>query len=52
MINSAKEEGIYTIDDIEALPEGERVELIDGKIYYLTTPSTVHQRILHFLIRL
>ena len=27
-------EEIYTIDDIYALPEGERAELIDGHIYY------------------
>lgn len=35
----------YTIDDIYALPEGERAELIDGQIFYLATPSTRHQRI-------
>jgi Uma2 family endonuclease len=37
---------IKTIDDIYALPEGERAELIDGKLYYMATPKTVHQRIL------
>ena len=26
-------ERIYTIDDIYALPDGERAELIDGQIY-------------------
>lgn len=36
---------IYTIDDIYALPEGERAELIDGKIYYMAPPSRNHQRI-------
>ena len=35
----------YTIDDIYALPEGERAELIDGKIYYMAPPSRTHQRI-------
>ena len=35
----------YTVDDIYALPDGERAELIDGQIYYLATPSTRHQRI-------
>lgn len=35
----------YTIDDICALPEGERAELIDGHIYYMTPPSRMHQRI-------
>lgn len=36
-------EEIYTIADIYALPEGERAELIDGKIYYMAPPSTKHQ---------
>ncbi|MBC5745816.1 Uma2 family endonuclease [Lachnospiraceae bacterium MD308] len=35
----------YTIEDIYALPEGERAELIDGQIFYLVAPSTRHQRI-------
>ena len=30
---------IYTIDDIYALPEGQRAELIDGKLYSITPPS-------------
>ena len=37
-----KEEG-YTINDIYALPEGERAELIDGRIYYMAPPNTRHQ---------
>lgn len=37
---------VYTIADIEALPEGVRAELIDGQIYYMETPSWTHQRIL------
>ncbi len=40
-----KKEEIYTIDDIYALPDGERAELIDGKIYYMAPPSRTHQRI-------
>ncbi len=40
---------IYTIDDIYALPDGERAELIDGKIYYMSPPSTTHQRISGYL---
>ncbi len=39
----------YTIEDIYALPDGTRAELIDGKIYYMTPPSTKHQRISGFL---
>lgn len=42
-------ERAYTIDDIYALPEGERAELIDGQIYYMAPPSTTHQRLLSFL---
>lgn len=34
---------LYTIDDIYALPEGIRVELIDGQIYDISPPSTKHQ---------
>lgn len=37
------------MDDIYALPDGERAELIDGQIYYMAPPSTKHQRILSFL---
>lgn len=33
----------YTIEDIEALPEGTRAELIDGHIYYMSAPSLEHQ---------
>lgn len=36
---------IYTIDDIYALPDGERAELIDGQIYYMAPPSRKHQTI-------
>ena len=39
------EEKIYTIEAIYALPEGERAELIDGKIYYMAPPSRKHQDI-------
>ena len=39
------EEKVYTIDDIYALPEGERAELIDGHIYYMAPPNREHQKI-------
>lgn len=39
-----KKEDIYTIEDIYDLPDGERAELIDGKIYYMAPPNTKHQR--------
>ncbi len=35
----------YTIEDIYHLPDGERAELIDGKIYQMAPPSWTHQRI-------
>lgn len=41
----------YTIEDIYALQEGERAELIDGQIYYLATPSRTHQKLLLSLSR-
>lgn len=43
------EEKLYTIADIENLPEGERAELIDGKMYMMGTPTTAHQRMLVYL---
>lgn len=36
-------EHTYTMDDIYALPDGERAELINGQIYYMTPPSRKHQ---------
>ena len=41
----------YTIEDIYALPDGQRAELIDGKIYYMAPPSRMHQRIMLSLTR-
>ena len=35
----------YTTDYIFSLPEGERAELIDGKIYNMAPPNRVHQEI-------
>ena len=39
----------YTIEDIYNLPEGQRAELIDGKLYMMATPSRIHQKLVHFL---
>lgn len=39
-----KKEENHTIEDIYALPDGERAELVDGKIYYMAPPSRTHQR--------
>lgn len=38
-------ERLYTIEDIYALSDGERAELIDGQIYYMAPPSRKHQGI-------
>lgn len=35
----------HTINDIYALPEGKRAELIDGVIYDMAPPNTMHQRL-------
>ncbi|MCD8103671.1 MAG: Uma2 family endonuclease [Lachnospiraceae bacterium] len=40
------QEKLYTIDDIEALPEGKRAELIDGVIYDISVPGSTHQFII------
>lgn len=40
-----RKEQIYTIEDIYALPENERAELIDGQIYYMAPPGRRHQDI-------
>lgn len=39
----AKQLAYYTIDDIYNLPDGQRAELIDGELYMMATPSTMHQ---------
>lgn len=42
-------EFLYTTDYIEALPQGERAELIDGRIYYMASPTRTHQQMLGYL---
>ena len=44
-------EKVYTIEDIYALPDGQRAELIDGQMYMMTPPSTNHQRISYSFAR-
>lgn len=44
-------ERTYTIEDIYALPDGQRAELIDGRMYMMTPPGTNHQRISYSLAR-
>lgn len=40
-----KQQGEYTIDDLYALPEDYRAELIDGVIYDMAAPKNTHQTI-------
>lgn len=35
----------YTMEDIYALPDGERAELIDGNLYAMAPPGRKHQYI-------
>lgn len=35
----------YTVDDIYALPDGKRAELIDGRIYNMAPPNRTHQKL-------
>ena len=44
-MKSIKEYGEKTISDYLALPEGARVEMIDGVFYDMASPTTIHQRI-------
>lgn len=45
------QEKMYTVEDIYALPEGQRAELIDGRMYMVAPPNTNHQRIPYSLGR-
>lgn len=36
---------LYTTEDIYALPDGQRAELIDGQMYLMAPPNTIHQKI-------
>lgn len=40
------QEKTYTIEDIYALPEGKRAELINGQMYMMAPPSRTHQKVL------
>ena len=35
----------YTINDVFDLPDGQRAELIDGRVYYMSPATRKHQRI-------
>ena len=39
------QEKTYTLEDLYALPDGERAELIDGRLYNMAPPNRMHQKI-------
>ncbi len=40
------QERIYTSEDYWNLPEGQRAELIDGKLYAMAPPNRIHQKLI------
>ena len=42
-LQSDERKGFYTLDDLEALPENQRAELIDGEIFLMASPTPEHQ---------
>ena len=50
MIMPLMEKEHYTIEDIYALPEGERAELIDGQMYMMSPPGRRHQLLSTYLL--
>lgn len=43
------QEPFYTLQDIYALPDGKRAELLDGQIYDMAPPSRIHQKTVQFM---
>ncbi|MDE7322669.1 MAG: hypothetical protein K2N73_08010 [Lachnospiraceae bacterium] len=48
-METCKREILFTTEDIKALPERARAELIDGRIYYMVSLGRVRQRMLGYL---
>lgn len=44
-VSDMKHQGEYTMEDYYNWPEDEKIELIDGYIYYMTMPNIKHQSI-------
>ena len=42
---SLSQEKIYTSEDYWNLPDGQRAELIDGKLYAMVPPNRIHQKL-------
>ena len=41
-----KEQGSYTVEDYDNLPDEKRMELIDGVLYDMASPTSIHQALL------
>lgn len=50
-MDALRKEVCYTADDIYALPDGRRAELIKGRIYDMAPPGRSHQSLVHFFDR-
>ncbi|MCD8022992.1 MAG: Uma2 family endonuclease [Lachnospiraceae bacterium] len=48
---ATKRQGEYTVEDYLALPEEQRVELIDGVIYDMAAPTYIHQAAAYMICR-
>lgn len=46
------QERIYTSDDYWNLPDGQRAELIDGRLYNMAPPSRIHQKLVSKFVHL
>lgn len=46
------QERIYTSDDYWSLPDGQRAELIDGRLYNMAPPSRIHQKLVSKFVHL
>lgn len=44
-VDSHHTQGSYTVDDYRALPDDQRVELIDGYFYDMSAPTFLHQMV-------
>mgnify|MGYP002868597315 CR=1 FL=1 len=45
IVINGKRQGQFTVEDCRSLPEGIRMELIDGVLYDMATPTNIHQMI-------
>lgn len=48
-VYTTKRQGEYTLEDYDQIPDERRVELIDGVIYDMSAPASVHQLLIGLL---